>query len=37
VKMGVEKKKMMERLWGDSFFNAKKKVWTNVMQPEGCS
>merc|ERR1711988_835950 len=35
VKMGVEKKKMMERLWGDSFFNAKKKVWTNVMQPEG--
>eukprot|EP00930_Biecheleria_cincta_P000805 TRINITY_DN101_c0_g1_i1.p1 TRINITY_DN101_c0_g1~~TRINITY_DN101_c0_g1_i1.p1 ORF type:complete len:839 (-),score=208.11 TRINITY_DN101_c0_g1_i1:105-2621(-) len=37
VKMGVEKKKMMERLWGDSFFNAKKKVWTNVMQPEGCT
>jgi len=27
----------MERLWGDSFFNAKKKVWTNVQQPEGCS
>jgi len=23
AKMGVEKKKMMERLWGDSFFNAK--------------
>ncbi|CAE8743338.1 unnamed protein product [Polarella glacialis] len=37
AKMGVEKKKMMERLWGDSFFNAKKKVWTNVMQPEGCT
>merc|ERR1719476_1169317 len=25
----------MKRLWGDSFFNAKKKTWTNVMQPEG--
>merc|ERR1712063_68688 len=24
-------------LWGDSFFNAKKKTWTNVQQPEGCS
>merc|ERR1712038_474017 len=30
------KEKMMKRLWGDSFFNAKKKTWTNVMQPEGC-
>merc|ERR1711904_611803 len=37
VKMGVDKEKMMKRLWGDSFFNAKKKTWTNVMQPEGCS
>merc|ERR1712125_28707 len=36
-KMGVDKDKMMKRLWGDSFFNAKKKVWTNVQQPEGCS
>merc|ERR1711972_87162 len=36
VKMGVDKDKMMKRLWGDSFFNAKKKTWTNVMQPEGC-
>merc|ERR1719316_2305730 len=35
-KMGVDKKKMMARLWGDSFFNAKKKTWTNVQQPEGC-
>merc|ERR1712190_204643 len=35
VKMGVDKDKMMKRLWGDSFFNAKKKTWTNVMQPEG--
>merc|ERR1740127_316121 len=26
---------MMKRLWGDNFFNAKKKTWTNVMQPEG--
>merc|ERR1711988_1198195 len=36
-KMGVDKDKMMKRLWGDSFFNAKKKTWTNVMQPEGCT
>jgi len=36
TKMGVEKDKMMKRLWGDSFFNAKKKTWTNVQQPEGC-
>merc|ERR1712176_1669877 len=37
AKMGVDKEKMMKRLWGDSFFNAKKKTWTNVQQPEGCS
>merc|ERR1719230_1962334 len=37
VKMGVDREKMMKRLWGDSFFNAKKKTWTNVMQPEGCT
>merc|ERR1712232_896613 len=35
-KMGVDKEKMMKRLWGDMFFNAKKKTWTNVQQPEGC-
>merc|ERR1711988_1475027 len=35
TKMGVDEEKMMKRLWGDSFFNAKKKTWTNVMQPEG--
>merc|ERR1739845_174757 len=35
VKMGVDKEKMMRKLWGDNFFNAKKKTWTNVMQPEG--
>merc|ERR1711933_684005 len=23
--------------WGDSFFNAKKKTWTNVQQPEGAT
>jgi len=37
AKMGVDKDKMMKRLWGDSYFNAKKKTWTNVMQPEGCT
>merc|ERR1712064_5194 len=35
-KMGVDKEKMMKRLWGDNYFNQKKKTWTNVMQPEGC-
>merc|ERR1712232_503884 len=34
-KMGVDKEKMMKRLWGDMFFHAKKKTWTNVCQPEG--
>ncbi|CCH58058.1 hypothetical protein TBLA_0A02590 [Henningerozyma blattae CBS 6284] len=28
-KFGVDKLKMMERLWGDSFFNPKTKKWTN--------
>lgn len=37
AKMGVDKDKMMKRLWGDSFFNAKKKVWVNVTQPTGCT
>merc|ERR1719393_65560 len=37
AKMGVEKDKMMKRLWGDNYFNAKKKTWTNQSQPEGCS
>merc|ERR1719254_180792 len=36
AKMGVDKDKMMKRMWGDAYFNAKKKTWTNVMQPEGC-
>jgi len=36
-KMGVDKEKMMKRLWGDCFFNAKKKTWTNQSQPEGCT
>merc|ERR1712160_141223 len=35
AKMGVDKDKMMKRLWGDSYFNAKKKVWTNVGTHEG--
>ncbi|CDO94230.1 unnamed protein product [Kluyveromyces dobzhanskii CBS 2104] len=28
-KFGVDKEKMMERLWGDSYFNPKTKKWTN--------
>merc|ERR1719359_1501583 len=35
AKMGADKEKMMKRLWGDSYFNAKKKTWTTVAQPEG--
>ena len=27
-KFGVDKQKMMERLWGDNFFNPKTKKWT---------
>jgi elongation factor 2 len=29
-KMGIEEDKMLGRLWGDQFFNAKKKTWTKV-------
>lgn len=29
-KFGVDRKKMMDRLWGDSFFNAKTKKWTKT-------
>jgi len=35
TKMGVDKEKMMKRLWGDTFFNAKKKAWTNVATSDG--
>ncbi|WLF77545.1 translation elongation factor 2 [Lodderomyces elongisporus] len=28
-KFGVDRSKMMERLWGDSYFNPKTKKWTN--------
>ncbi|ODQ81900.1 hypothetical protein BABINDRAFT_160131 [Babjeviella inositovora NRRL Y-12698] len=28
-KFGVDKTKMMQRLWGDSYFNPKTKKWTN--------
>merc|ERR1712054_46687 len=37
AKMGADKEKMMKRLWGDSYFNAKKKTWTNVQTPEGAT
>ena len=33
AKAGVEKARMMDKLWGDRFFHAKRKVWTN-QQPE---
>lgn len=27
-KFGIDEKKMMKKLWGDSFFNAKTKKWS---------
>merc|ERR1712194_256370 len=29
-KKGMDKDKLLPKLWGDNFFNAKKKVWTKV-------
>ncbi len=34
-KFGVDKQKMMERLWGDSYFNPKTKKWTKIGEHEG--
>jgi len=34
-KFGVDTEKMMKRLWGENYFSAKKKVWTNRGQHEG--
>jgi len=31
-KFGVEKEKLVERLWGDNFFDAEAKKWTNKPQ-----
>lgn len=33
-KMGVNKAKMMEHLWGDWYYYPKRKVWTTASQPE---
>ena len=34
-KFGVDKNKMMERLWGDNYFNPKTKKWTKVAEADG--
>ncbi|KAF2479611.1 P-loop containing nucleoside triphosphate hydrolase protein [Neohortaea acidophila] len=34
-KFGVDKNKMMTRLWGDSYFNPKTKKWTKEGKHEG--
>ncbi|KAL9013327.1 MAG: hypothetical protein Q9173_001971 [Seirophora scorigena] len=34
-KFGVDRSKMMERLWGDNYFNPKTKKWTKVAEHEG--
>ena len=28
-KFGIEKEKMMQKLWGDNFYDAPNKVWRN--------
>lgn len=34
-KFGVDRKKMLERLWGDNYFNPKTKKWTTKSEHEG--
>ncbi|KAJ9623631.1 translation elongation factor 2 [Taxawa tesnikishii (nom. ined.)] len=34
-KFGVDKNKMMQRLWGDNYFNPQTKKWTKVGNHEG--
>ncbi|KAJ5796033.1 uncharacterized protein N7518_004573 [Penicillium psychrosexuale] len=34
-KFGVDRKKMLERLWGDNYFNPKTKKWTTKGEYEG--
>ncbi|KAJ5899258.1 hypothetical protein N7495_004002 [Penicillium taxi] len=34
-KFGVDRKKMLERLWGDNFFNPKTKKWTKNPESDG--
>lgn len=30
AKFGIDRAKMMERLWGENYFNAEKKTWSNL-------
>ncbi|KAJ5125610.1 hypothetical protein N7526_007787 [Penicillium atrosanguineum] len=34
-KFGVDRKKMLERLWGDNYFNPKTKKWTTKGEADG--
>lgn len=34
-KFGVDRKKMLERLWGDNYFNPKTKKWTKNSEADG--
>ncbi|CAG7916066.1 unnamed protein product [Penicillium olsonii] len=34
-KFGVDRKKMLDRLWGDNYFNPKTKKWTNKGEADG--
>lgn len=35
AKFGIDEKKMMTKLWGDSFFNLKTKKWTKTSEGGG--
>ncbi|KAJ5287289.1 hypothetical protein N7478_002975 [Penicillium angulare] len=34
-KFGVDRQKMLDRLWGDNYFNPKTKKWTKVGEADG--
>ena len=37
AKLGLNEEKLLNRMWGDCFWHARKKAWTNVPEPEGCT
>lgn len=36
-RFGVERDKLVEKLWGDNYFNPSNKTWSSKPQPEGVS
>ena len=37
AKFGVDRDKMMQRLWGDNFFDPATKMWTTKVLPLSCA